>query len=211
VVAPVATAWTTTHQFVLSGTDWALSRRESSLGRAAIHGELLKLGIVVSERTVSRYFRERPRKPSQTWRTFLRNHLDQFTDMSQVPPSDTAPDDVVVVGATTDHSSLLFDPPPALIPCAEIDWSAWVHTSSVGARFAVDHRRNRRRREKASRAPPKTVCEQATRGAHAEGGCVALARTTATIHRVRLLRFPIASISKHETSSFALRSGHQPM
>jgi len=41
--------------------------------------ELLKLGIVVSERTVSRYLRGLPRKPSQTWRTFLVNHLAQFT------------------------------------------------------------------------------------------------------------------------------------
>jgi putative ABC transport system permease protein len=32
-------------------------------GAPRIHGELLKLGIVVSERTVSRYLRRRPRKP----------------------------------------------------------------------------------------------------------------------------------------------------
>jgi len=37
------------------------------LGAPRIHGELLKLGIVVSERTVSRYLRGRPRRPSQTW------------------------------------------------------------------------------------------------------------------------------------------------
>jgi hypothetical protein len=35
VVAPFATAWTTTHQFAVSRTDWALSRGESSLGSAA--------------------------------------------------------------------------------------------------------------------------------------------------------------------------------
>ena len=38
-----------------------------------IHGELGKLGIDVSARTVSRLRRRRP--PSQTWRTFLTNHL----------------------------------------------------------------------------------------------------------------------------------------
>jgi len=48
-------------------------------GAPRIHGELRKLGIVVSERTVSRYLRGLPRKPSQTWRTFLVNHLAQFT------------------------------------------------------------------------------------------------------------------------------------
>jgi transposase InsO family protein len=42
-----------------------------------IHGELLKLGFNVSERTVSNIIRRlRPTKPpSQTWRTFLRNHM----------------------------------------------------------------------------------------------------------------------------------------
>jgi len=44
-------------------------------GAPRIHGELLKLGIDVSEATVSKYL-PRPRKPpSQTWRTFLDNHV----------------------------------------------------------------------------------------------------------------------------------------
>ena len=48
-------------------------------GAPRIHGELLKLGITVSERTVSRYLRGRPRVPSQTWHTFLTNQLRQLT------------------------------------------------------------------------------------------------------------------------------------
>src|SRR5262245_45949241 len=47
-------------------------------GAPRIHGELIKLGVVVSERTVSRYLQQRLRKPSQTWRTFIANHLGQF-------------------------------------------------------------------------------------------------------------------------------------
>ena len=43
-------------------------------GAPRIHGELLKLGIDVAERTVSRLMPKR-RPPSQTWRTFLTNHL----------------------------------------------------------------------------------------------------------------------------------------
>jgi hypothetical protein len=39
-----------------------------------IHGELLKLGIEVAERTVSRLIPKRSIPPSQTWRTFLTNH-----------------------------------------------------------------------------------------------------------------------------------------
>jgi hypothetical protein len=55
-------------------------------GAPRIHGELLKLGVVVSERTVSRYLRERPNRPSQTWRTFLANHLAQFTLTYRILP-----------------------------------------------------------------------------------------------------------------------------
>jgi len=44
-------------------------------GAPTIHGELLKLGIDVAERTVSRLMPERRTPPSQTWRTFLTNHL----------------------------------------------------------------------------------------------------------------------------------------
>jgi len=44
-------------------------------GAPRIHGELRKLGVEVSERTVSRLLGHRRRPPSQTWRTFLANHL----------------------------------------------------------------------------------------------------------------------------------------
>ena len=47
-------------------------------GAPVLHGELLKLGIVISERTVSnmikRYKVGKP--PSQTWRTVLKNHMN---------------------------------------------------------------------------------------------------------------------------------------
>jgi transposase InsO family protein len=45
-------------------------------GAPRIHGELLKLGIDISERTVSNLIpHRRPKPPSQTWRTFLKNHM----------------------------------------------------------------------------------------------------------------------------------------
>ena len=45
-------------------------------GAPRIHGELLKLGIEISERTVSNLMpRRKPKPPSQTWRTFLKNHM----------------------------------------------------------------------------------------------------------------------------------------
>ena len=44
-------------------------------GAPRIHGELLKLGIDVAERTVSRLLPKRRSPPSQTWRAFLSNHV----------------------------------------------------------------------------------------------------------------------------------------
>jgi len=44
-------------------------------GSERIRGELLKVGITVSRRSVQRYRRRSPARPqSQTWRTFLANH-----------------------------------------------------------------------------------------------------------------------------------------
>ena len=46
-----------------------------------LHGELKMLGIEISERTVSRILRKLPRPPSQTWKTFLRNHIGQMVSI----------------------------------------------------------------------------------------------------------------------------------
>src|SRR5712664_850477 len=43
-------------------------------GAPRIHGELLKLGIEVSQATVGRYLPWRPKASSPTWRSFLQNH-----------------------------------------------------------------------------------------------------------------------------------------
>ena len=47
-------------------------------GAPRIHGELLKLGLDVSQATVAKYMGRRHRPPSQTWRTFLTNHAQQI-------------------------------------------------------------------------------------------------------------------------------------
>ena len=47
-------------------------------GAPRIHGELLKLGFDVCQATVARYMIRRRRPPSQTWRTFLANHIEQI-------------------------------------------------------------------------------------------------------------------------------------
>jgi len=51
-----------------------MSSANSLWGAPRIHGELLKLGIEVSQATVAKYMVRRRGTPSQNWRTFLRNH-----------------------------------------------------------------------------------------------------------------------------------------
>jgi len=45
-------------------------------GAPRIHGELLKVGIEVAQSTVATYMVKGRRPPSQSWKTFLRNHAD---------------------------------------------------------------------------------------------------------------------------------------
>ena len=52
-----------------------LSRENPLWGAPHIHGELLKLGIDIGETSISKYMVRRRKPPSQTWRTFLDNHL----------------------------------------------------------------------------------------------------------------------------------------
>jgi hypothetical protein len=53
-----------------------MSFENSLWGATKIHGELLKLGIAVAQSTVSVYMVPRRDRPLQTWKTFLRNHME---------------------------------------------------------------------------------------------------------------------------------------
>ena len=52
-----------------------MSRDNPLWGAPRIHGELLKLGIALGESSVSKYMVHHRNPPSQTWRTFLDNHV----------------------------------------------------------------------------------------------------------------------------------------
>jgi putative transposase len=58
-----------------------MSQANPYWGAPRIHGELLKLGIVISERTVSRLMPKHRKPPSQTWRAFLNNHLNDLVSI----------------------------------------------------------------------------------------------------------------------------------
>jgi len=50
-------------------------------GAPRIHGELLKIGIEVSQGTVAKYMVRKRKPPSQSWRTFLRNHAKDLVSV----------------------------------------------------------------------------------------------------------------------------------
>jgi transposase InsO family protein len=66
-----------------------LAQENPSWGAPKIHGELQKLGFVISERTVARYLRSVRRRgdAGDTWRTFLANHREALVafDFFTVP------------------------------------------------------------------------------------------------------------------------------
>ena len=125
-------------------------------GAPRIHGELLKLGITISERTVSRYLRGRPTTRSQTWRTFFANHFGGQTLISPVMFADAEDDDSIV-----DASDVSLRPAPSIDgSCASIHGptAAWWRSrrrSSLGVSLSQHHLQDRAGARKSSgRDPP---------------------------------------------------------
>ena len=59
----------------------AISRDNPLWGAPRIHGELVKLRITVSQASVAKYMARSPKPPSQSWRTFLDNHVSQLASV----------------------------------------------------------------------------------------------------------------------------------
>jgi putative transposase len=61
-------------------------------GAPRIHGELLKLGFDISERTVSRWIQRAPKSPeaARRWKAFLNNHHEAIAamDFFTIPTAD---------------------------------------------------------------------------------------------------------------------------
>jgi transposase InsO family protein len=64
-----------------------MSNENPLWGASRIHGELLMLGFEVAQSTVSKYMARCQNPPSQSWKTFLRNHAKAIAaiDMCVVP------------------------------------------------------------------------------------------------------------------------------
>src|SRR5262249_12009788 len=111
-----------------------------------IHGELLKLGFTVSERTVSRYLPDRRTRRSQTWRTFLANHIGNLAFTATVTSSFATSDEDV------DASVLLCPPvrpscagPPVFTQWVVVDGTPAHQATSLGRCVAQDQLRRRTR------------------------------------------------------------------
>ena len=91
-------------------------------GAPRIHGELLKLGINISQASVAKYMVRHRKLPSQTWRTFLKNHLSSMAavDFFTVPTISFNVLYVFIVLAHNRRSILHFNVTPH--PTAE--WTA---------------------------------------------------------------------------------------
>src|SRR5436305_11545462 len=64
-----------------------MSKENPLWGASRIHGELLMLGFAVAQSTVSKYMVRGGAPPSQSWKTFLRNHAQAIAaiDLCVVP------------------------------------------------------------------------------------------------------------------------------
>jgi putative transposase len=76
-----------------------MCRENPSWGAPRVHGELLKLGIDIGESSVSKYMVRGRKPPSQTWRTFLENHLSQIVSVDFCRSRHPFPGPVRVPGA----------------------------------------------------------------------------------------------------------------
>jgi hypothetical protein len=126
-------------------------------GAPRIHGELLKLGFIVSERTVSRYLPDPRTRGSQTWRTFLANHVGNLAFSSTATSSFATSDDDI------DGSVLPCRPVPpssdewyASDQSAFVDWRPSRLSMSLGWRVAQTQLRRAHTRFSSGKDPPQS-------------------------------------------------------
>jgi transposase InsO family protein len=134
-----------------------MSQTNPLWGALQIHGELVKLGIDVSQATVAKYMVRHRRPPSQTWRTFLANHIGQVmaADFFVVPTATCRLLFVLVIlaherrrvvhVAVTDHPTAAWtaqqlreafpwgEAPRYLVRDRDHAFTAWAHTATAMA------------------------------------------------------------------------------
>jgi hypothetical protein len=125
-------------------------------GAPRIHGELLKLGFTVSERTVSRYLPDRPTRRSQTWRTFLANHIGHLAFASTASSFGTNDDDVDASVLSCRRVPRSRDGRYPSDRWAFVDGPASLQPTSLIWRVAPNQLRRRRTRLTSGKDPPQS-------------------------------------------------------
>jgi homeodomain-containing protein len=150
-------------------------------GAPRIHGELLKLGITISERTVSRYLRGRQTTRSQTWRTFLANTFGTQTFISPMMFED-ADDEETRVDASDEapRPAQSIDVSRQSIHGRTIDLAHSRRPSTIGIGLAQRHPRKGARTSNC-RDPPRDLHRGQPRGVCI--GLFCLMRINLTSHR----------------------------
>jgi hypothetical protein len=161
-------------------------------GAPRIHGELLKLGFSVSERTVSRYLPDRRPRRSQTWRTFFANHVGTLASTSTITSSFATSHDDVDASGWPSHPV-----PPSCgryvsTPWAVVDWPA-SHQPAFLGRCVAQHplRRRTRTRFTSGTDPPRSRAVETCAGcpppatSFAEGASVRFKRRHTILLRHR--------------------------
>ena len=150
----------TTHRFGRASPQHGRMAAENRLwGAPRIHGELLKLGIAVSERTVSRYLADIRVAPSQTWRTFLANHFGQLS-FSPVMLWGALDEDngVDVSGVSLRPASALGEQSCVSDQWSVVHWPLPRERTSVDGRIARAHVHHRTREYPSSGKDPPRTC-----------------------------------------------------
>ena len=112
-------------------------------GAPRIHGELLKLGIPISERTVSRYLRGRPPNRSQTWRTFFANHVGHWAFISPLRVAAASGDDIVVNASDLSLRPTQLSINASCVSARAVDCDVLLQSILLGMRLRRDHFQDR--------------------------------------------------------------------
>src|SRR5262252_6753123 len=96
-----------------------MSQANPRWGAPRIHGELLKLGFELSEATVAKYMVHHRKPPTQTWRTFLVNHMKEMVSSDFLMVSDRVLSRAICLRDSVAR-------PPSAHRCTEYPAAEWV-------------------------------------------------------------------------------------
>jgi hypothetical protein len=99
-----------------------MGRANPPWGAPRLRGEILRLGIDVQERTVSRVMRRQRKAPSQTWRTFLENHVKELASLDFWREASSV---LAAISEATDLVSRVSDSAPLTSPTTGRRFDAW--------------------------------------------------------------------------------------